>query len=102
MQMSRSQSTRVTLYWTFQVLHETFNVSYTNKIHIIESHLEFYLDTTKKVLGFYSDQLIEAMHSEADKILTNSGYKVKDLDSDTCEEKLEQFIHHLNSYNLSG
>ena len=72
---------------SFQVLHEKFNVSYTNKIHIIESHLEYYLDNTKKSLGFYSDQLIEAMHSEADKIPTNSRYKVKDLDSDICGEK---------------
>ena len=87
---------------SFQILHEKFNVSYSNKIHIIESHLEYYLDTTKKALGFYSDQLIEAMHSEADKILNNSGYKVKDLESDICGEKLENFVHHLNSYNLSG
>ena len=66
------------------MLHQNFNLSYTNKIHIIEDHLEFYLDETNKSLGYYSDQLIEAMHAEADKILNNSGYKIKDLDSDIC------------------
>ena len=86
---------------SFEDLHEKFNVSYTNKIHIIESHLEYYLDSTKKSLGYYSDQLIEAMHAEADKILNNSGYKVKDLDSDICGEKLLNFVRHLNLYNLS-
>ena len=86
---------------SFEDLHEKFNVSYTNKIHIIESHFEYYLDSTKKSLGYYSDQLIEAMHAEADKILNNSVYKAKDLDSNICEEKLLNFVHHLNSYNLS-
>ena len=76
-------------------------MSYTNKIHIIESHLEQYLDDSMKSLGYYSDQLIEVMHAGADKIINNSGYKIKDLDSDICGEKLENFVHHLNSYNLT-
>ena len=87
---------------SFEELHEKFNVRYTNKIHIIESHLEHYLNESKKSLGYYSDQMIEAMHAEADKILNNSGYKIKDLDSDICGEKLENFVHHLNSYNLTA
>ena len=87
---------------SFEELHEKFNESYTNKIHIIESHLEHYLNESKKSLGYYSDQMIEAMHAEADKILNNSGYKIKDLDSDICGEKLENFVHHLNSYNLTA
>ena len=72
---------------SFEDLHEKFNVSYTNQIHIIESnleYLEYYLNSTKKSLGYYSDQLIKALHAEADKILNNSGYKIKDLDSDIC------------------
>ena len=75
---------------------------------LFRRHLKNHENEKRKVIcefcqkGFYSDQLIEAMHSEADKIVTNSGYKVKDLDSDICGEKLENFIHNLNSYNLSG
>ena len=87
---------------SFEVLHEEFGLSYTNKIHIIEAHLEYYFDNTRKSLSYYTDQLIESMHSEADSILTKSGYKVNDLDSDLCGEKLEAFIHHFNSYNLSA
>ena len=68
---------------------------------IDDFRLQRYLDTTNKALGYYSDQLIEAMHAEADKILNNSGYKVKDLESVICGEKLERLVHHINSYNLS-
>ena len=66
----------------------------------IESHLKYYFKTTNKSLGYYSDQLVEAMHSEADTMLSKSGYKVNDFDSEVCGEKLLSFIKHFNSYNL--
>ena len=85
---------------SFEVIHKEFGVSYTNKVHIIESHLKYYFKTTNKSLGYYSDQLVEAMHSEADTMLSKSGYKVNDFDSEVCGEKLLSFIKHFNSYNL--
>ena len=64
---------------SFEVLHKEFGISYTSKIHIIESHLEYYFSKTNKSLGYYSDQMIEAMHSEADSMISKFGYKVNDL-----------------------
>ena len=55
-----------------------------NWVFIIETHLEYYFSKTNKSLGYYSDQMIEAMHSEADSMISKSGYKVNDFDSDIC------------------
>ena len=84
----------------FLVLHETFSVSITNKVHIIQSHLKDYLTITKKGLGVHSDQLIEQMHQEVDKTLHNSSYWVTNYESEQCGEQLEKGINHFNSYNL--
>ena len=83
------------------LLNAKFNLSLTPKFHIIESHFKFYFRSTGKSLGFYTDQLVEAMHQYTDKRLTKSNYVVKDLLSDIHAEKLYGGINHLNSYNLS-
>ena len=64
------------------------------------SHFKFYFQSTGKSLGFYTDQLVEAMHQYTDKRLTQSNYHVKDIHSDIHGEKLYNGINHLNSYNL--
>ena len=60
----------------------------TPKFHIIESHLKFYFQRTGKSLGFYTDQVVEAMHQFTDRRLTRSNYVVKDIQSDIHGEKL--------------
>ena len=65
-------------------------------------HVKFYFQQTGKSLGFYTDQLIEAMHQYVDKRLTRSNYVVKDVTSDIHGEKLHKGINHINSYNLSN
>ena len=65
-------------------------------------HVKFYFQQTGKSLGFYTDQVIEAMHQYVDKRLTRSNYIVKDITSDIHGEKLLKGIHHINSYNLSN
>ena len=84
----------------YKVLHEEFGVSYTNKFHIIESHLKYYLDTTKEGLGKNSDQVIESMHKHVNNLFQRSGYWTKSDISDIHGEKLLRGIHHVNSYNL--
>ena len=62
------------------------------------------LDPNYKELNLNFLESFEDLHekiNDADKIINNSGYKIKDLDSDICGEKLKNFVHHLNSYNLS-
>ena len=51
-------------------------------------------------LGFYTDQLVEAMHQYTDRRITNSNYFVKDINSDIQGENLLKGINHINSYNL--
>ena len=86
---------------SYKQLNKSFGVSYINKFHIIESHLKYYFDSTKKPLGAYTDQLVESMHQHTEKIFSRSNYHVKDIESDIHGEKLEAGVHHLNSYNLS-
>ena len=85
---------------SYKIINKEFNVSFTNKFHIIQSHLKPYFEGTKKSLGHYTDQLIESMHQHAEKFFSNSNYHVKDISSDIHGMKLEAGIHHLNSYNL--
>ena len=74
--------------------HQVFGVSKTPKFQVIEAHLKYYIDTTKKSLGFYSDSLIESMHQYLDKLMCKSNYCVKDVESEI------HGVKHLNSYNL--
>ena len=54
----------------------------------------------KKAIGYYTDQLVEAMHQHTDRVLSKSNYHVKDITSDIHGEKVLHGINHLNSYNL--
>ena len=72
----------------------------TFKVNLLGGIFKFYFQSTGKSLGFYTDQLVEAMHQYTDKRLTQSNYHVKDIHSDIHGEKLHNEINHLNSYNL--
>ena len=85
---------------SYSNLHQVFGVSKTPKFHVIEEHLKYYIDTTKKSLGFYSDSLIESMHQYLDKLMCKSNYHVKDVESEIHGVKLLKAIKHLNTYNL--
>ena len=63
-------------------------------------NLKNILHQTGKSLGFYTDQLVEAMHQYTDRRITNSNYFVKDINSDIQGENLLKGINHINSYNL--
>ena len=82
-------------------LHKKWGLSYTPKFHIIEAHLKYYFKETGTSLGYYTDQLIEAMHQYVNKRFTNSNYYVKDITSDINGEKLFKGVNHINSYNLN-
>ena len=82
------------------ILHEDFALSFTPKFHIVEKHLKLYFQQTGKSLGFYTDQLVEAMHQYTDRRITNSNYFVKDINSDIQGENLLKGINHIDSYNL--
>ena len=85
---------------SYSFLHEEFSVSKTPKFHVIEAHLKYFIQTTKKSLGFYSDSLIESMHQYLDRLMCKSNYHVKNVESEVQGEKLLKAVKHLNLYNL--
>ena len=66
----------------------------------IEARLKYFIDITKKCLGFFSDSLIESMHQYLDKLMCKSNYHVKNVEAEIQGEKLLQAVKHLNAYNL--
>ena len=85
---------------SYSILHEEYGVAKTPKFHVIEAHLKYYIDSTKKSLGFYSDSLIESMHQYLDKLMCKSNYHVKNVEAEIQGEKLLQAVKHLHAYNL--
>ena len=80
---------------SYSYLHQVFGVSKTPKFQVIEAHLKYYIDTTKKSLGFYSDSLIESMHQYLDKLMCKSNYHVKDVESEIHGIKLLKASKHV-------
>ena len=71
----------------FGEVKDSFGVSKTPKIHIIEDHLVEYIDETQCGLGSCTDQTIEALPQVVNRRFTNSKYYVKYLDSEKHPEK---------------
>lgn len=79
-------------------LFKNGQITETNKIHILNDHLEDYYDETGMSLTRTSDQTIESCHQFVDKVLRRSNYWVKDVLSDKCGQKLYRGILHINGY----
>ena len=80
--------------------HSSNSYSCYQWFHVIKVHHKYYIDTTKKSLGFYSDSLIESMHQYLDKLMFKSNYYVKNVESEIHGVKLLKAVKHLNTYNL--
>ena len=84
----------------YHVLVRCFNVSVSNKLHIIFDHLQDYFDGMKISLVKTSDELIENMHQFVHRRLVRSGYYVKDISNPVHGRNLYRAILHINSYNV--
>ena len=82
-------------------LKKEFHVPITNKVHIIVSHLEDYLNLTNRPLGKCSDQVIERIHQELHQRFTYSNYLMKDLTHPNFLVKFEKGLMHFNAYNVN-
>ena len=80
---------------SFENVHEKFGTTYTNKIHIIQDYLNYYLKKNNQGLGYHTDQLVESMHQDTNKIFSQSNYHAKDQFSDMHGEKHKAGIHHI-------
>ena len=86
--------------YAYEILVIKFNVTVSNKFHIIFHHLKEYFDKTGLSLVKTSDELIENMHQYVEKRMVKSGYKVKDILNPLHGENLLRCILHINAYNI--
>ena len=82
----------------YKILEAKFDVSVTNKVHIIMDHLQEYLEKNETTLLKKTYQTVECTHSKLDKFLKHHGYFRKNNDSISCGEKLYKGILAWNSY----
>ena len=80
------------------VLKVKYNLSITNKVHIIFSHIQEVIYKTGKGLGEGSEQSLEACHHKFDVIW--QWYKVKDHQSPNHGEQLFKCVQHFNCFNI--
>jgi hypothetical protein len=82
----------------FLALHRQFNVSVTNKIHIILTHVQEFCEMTDKALGEFSEQETENAHTAYDD--TWNRYKVKDSSSSVYHQQYFKSVMDFNSRNI--
>ena len=81
----------------YRVLEEHFGISISNKLHIVFSHVETFLDLTGKGLGEFGEQSLETSHSAFAKVWRL--FWVKDTDSDRYLERyLKVRSRSINAY----
>ena len=69
--------------WTALTEDPQISMSWPNKVHYIVDHFQDYFEdplVNGEALGNTTDQLIEHMHSEIDKIMKIGGYWVNDAE----------------------
>ena len=69
-------------------LKETFNISESNKIHVIVAHLSDFMKRNNTSLKKYTDQVIESTHSKLDKFFRKSYYVRKNNDDPSTGDVL--------------
>ena len=75
-----------------------FNVSMTNKLHIISTHVEDFCDQVGRGLGEYSEQETENAHSAFEMIWDR--YRVRDLNSKVYHVNYFKAVMNFNSNNV--
>ena len=86
----------------YGILTEKFNVSVTNKVHVIVDHLSDYLSSNKTTLRKTTDQTIECTHSKLDQYLKERNYFRKNLNGKAFGERLLKGILAWNSYSIGN
>ena len=69
---------------------QEFNISFTNKAHIIKSHVPQVIEITGRGLHYQSDEVMEATHAKFDTFWRR--YKVIDVESEIPGERLLECV----------
>ena len=83
---------------SYKGLRRDYNISVTNKIHIISAHVEQFCELTGKGLGEFSEQETENAHTMFD--VTWSRCKVKDSCSTVYHQQYFKALMDFNSKNV--
>ena len=79
-------------------LADVFNVSFTNKLHVICVHLEEFFDLVGNGLAMYSEQETENSHSDFDSLFDR--YRVKDVESKMFGVQYLMAVMNYNANNV--
>ena len=82
----------------FCINYRKLNIGITPKFHIVEKHLKQYIKMTGNPLGIISDQVVEAMHAEFERVLNK--YRIKNIDHPIFHVKLLKIVNEMNSLHL--
>ena len=88
--------------WTALTEDPQISMSWPNKVHYIVDHFQDYFEdplVNGEALGNTTDQLIEHMHSEIDKIMKIGGYWVNDAEK--CGKKQHNAILKINAFSVN-
>ena len=80
------------------VLHNTLDVPFTNKVHVIIQHVPEVCERTGQSLHNNSEQVVEASHQKFNVVWEN--YKVLDLERPTHGENLLKCVLEFNTMNI--
>ena len=83
---------------SFKKLSDLFQVSMTNKIHVICCHVEEFCDLMGRGLGEFSEQETENSHSAFDSLLDR--YRVRDIKSTIYHIQYFKAVMNFNSNNV--
>ena len=83
---------------TWNTIYIDFGIWFTNKAHVIISHIPQAIERTGRSLYLSSEQVVEATHAQFDKFWRN--FKVRDLESESHGKRLLKCVVFFNSKNL--
>lgn len=82
-----------------QVLVNFQDKGYATKPHIVKHHVQQFVELKNEPLGRYQEEVVEASHSEFEKLYLRSGYKVNCKQSESFAGKLMRCVLHFNSFH---
>ena len=78
--------------------YREFDLNFTNKVHILISHVPQVIQRTGKGLFYQSEEVVEAAHAKFDKFWQR--YKVIDVESDKHGENLLECVIDFVTKNI--
>ena len=82
----------------FSRKYRALGISITPKVHTVEKHIVQFIQMAECSLGQYSDQLIEACHSEFEHVFKR--FFIKNEDNASFPQKLKSAVNAFNASHV--